>query len=132
MPYTAAVTIYTEANSANREWPRPAGTIMAVNLPARKGGFGPDTPYGLLDVTGIPDRLTIDDLQVRLTQDWRNISDDEIIQLRDIEVVYADLPAPVRASLNNRRIKRATISLSDFLAATLIKRHTRRLLESDL
>lgn len=136
MPWTVSVTIYTEDSRMDLEPPyrRPAGTIMNVSLPTRKGGYGPDTIYGLIDITGVPDTVTLERLRNFLIQEWPSpVERAVLLAWRDCEVIYTDLPTALRRDLTSEAKKhRGTITWVDFLAVTTFKSRGRRLTDADV
>jgi len=138
MTWTAAITVYTEDTRMDlpEGHQRPAGTIMNVNNPTRKGGYGPNTSYGLIDVTGIPDTVALERLKRFLLQPIRNpVSPFDLPKLRwrDCQVIYLDLPTSLRRDLTNTGKKhRGTMTWVDFLAATQTSNFNRRLQDADV
>ena len=127
MAWTAAITIYTEDVRMDLapEYRRSAGTIMNVSNPTRKGGYGPDTSYGLIDVTGIPDTVALERLRNFLLEPILNPVSPAtlpVVEWRNCQVIHADLVTALKRDLTSTAKKRrCTMTWADFLAATFIK-----------
>jgi hypothetical protein len=134
MPWDASVTIQTENTRMDLEigFQRPKGTIMEVSTPNKKGGYGPNTPYGLIDITNIPDRINFIDFKNILLQNYAPLHPSIVVARKDVIVVFDDLPNQAKTNLNNDFSKRTSITYGQFLASTYIKRHSRKLQDNDL
>ncbi len=129
MVWTASVVVYVDEIRAGR----PVGTIMGVSTPDKEGGYGPTTHYAVIDVTGVPDAVTLESAHWTLLRAWNEIVDGNLVEheWRDVAVDLSLLPARARNRLNNVDIKRDKVTVNQFLSSCGIKRHARSLQLAD-